>query len=59
MERAGFGLVDIAAGPDRLAAERSFFSRWLADAAPAPLAARPNTPIAPAHVIGLFPESGG
>jgi hypothetical protein len=59
LERGGFGLADIAAGADRLAAERSFFSRWLADVAPTPLAARPNTPIAPAHVIGLFPESGG
>lgn len=59
LERAGLRLADIAAGADRLAAERSFFSRWLADAAPAPFAARPNTPIAPAHVIGLFPESGG
>jgi Protein of unknown function (DUF2628) len=59
IERAGFSFVAVAAGDDRLAAERSFFSRWLAQPAPAPTVARPHTPIAPAHVIGLFPESGG
>jgi hypothetical protein len=58
-ERGGFCLVDIAVGDDRLAAERSFFSRWLVDPEPAPLGPRPNTPFAPPHVIGLFPESGG
>ncbi len=58
LERARFAFVDIAAGPDRLAAERSFFSRWLV-AAPTPAAGRPSAPMAPAHVIGLFPESGG
>ena len=59
MERAGFGFIDIATGVDRLTAERGFFSRWLIEAASAPAVARPNAPIVPAHVIGLFPESGG
>jgi hypothetical protein len=59
MERAGFRFVDIATGADRLAAERGFFSRWFADTAAAPAAMRPSVPVAPAHVIGLFPESGG
>jgi hypothetical protein len=58
MERNGFGFADIVTG-DAVAAQRGFFSRWLADAPTAPQAARPNVPIAPAHVIGLFPEAGG
>ena len=58
MARSGFDVADIAAGADRLVAERGFFARWLADAGSPPPAVRPNTPIAPAHVIGLFPESG-
>ena len=42
------------------AAERGFFSRWLAAAPPAPApAARPSAPIGEGHVIGLFPEAGG
>ena len=57
--RAGFRFVDIVAGADAAAAEHGFFSRWLADAAPASPAARPNVPVAQAHVIGLFPEAGG
>ncbi|WP_158815929.1 DUF2628 domain-containing protein [Methylocapsa sp. S129] len=63
MERRGLGLVDIVAGPDLIAAERAFFSRWLAiDGAPVatPAAARAHAPVADAaHVIGLFPEAGG
>jgi hypothetical protein len=59
-ERRGLRLVDIVAGPDRDAAERGFFSRWLAAAPPAPApAARPSAPIGEGHVIGLFPEAGG
>lgn len=59
MERAGFGFVDVVTGVDSVAAERGFFSRWLADQAPATPVARPNAPVAQANVIGLFPEAGG
>jgi Protein of unknown function (DUF2628) len=61
LERRGYKLTDIAGGANRLDAERSFFSRWTAgDVSPAPApAARSNAPIAPAHVIGMFPEAGG
>jgi hypothetical protein len=58
-QRAGFRFVDIVTGVDSGAAEHGFFTRWLADPAPATAAARPNAPIAEAHVIGLFPEAGG
>jgi hypothetical protein len=61
LERRGYKLADIAGGGNRLDAERSFFSRWTAeDVAPPPApVARSKTPIAPAHVIGMFPEAGG
>ena len=42
LERAGFGFVDVAAGADRAAAERSFFSRWLAERRPRRLVAAPE-----------------
>jgi hypothetical protein len=58
-QRAGFRFVDIVTGADSGAAEHGFFSRWLADPAPASPAARPSAPVAQAHVIGLFPEAGG
>jgi hypothetical protein len=57
--RAGFRLVDISVGADATAAEHGFFSRWLAEPAPAAPPARAGAPAAPAHVIGLFPEAGG
>jgi hypothetical protein len=62
--RAGFRFVDIVTGADSTAAEHGFFSRWLADSAPASPVARPNARgaqahLAQAHVIGLFPEAGG
>jgi hypothetical protein len=57
--RGGFRLVDISVGADAAAAEFGFFSRWLAEPAPAPPPARAAVPTAPAHVIGLFPEAGG
>ena len=41
----GLGFVDVATGPDRPAAERSFFSRWLAERPPPP----PTPPPAAAH----------
>jgi Protein of unknown function (DUF2628) len=60
LERRGFALADVAAGPDLVAAESGFFSRWLAGAPAAPPApARPHAPVAEAHVIGMFPEAGG
>jgi hypothetical protein len=61
LERRGYKLADIAGGGNRLDAERSFFSRWTAEDVPPPPApvARSKTPIAPAHVIGMFPEAGG
>jgi|SRR5450432_648086 Protein of unknown function (DUF2628) len=64
LERRGYKLADIAGGANRLDAERSFFSRWTAEdishsPAHAPAAPRSNSPIAPAHVIGMFPEAGG
>jgi hypothetical protein len=58
LERAGFVFADVATGAGRAEAERSFFSRWLSSETPT-LVPRPSMPIAPAHVIGLFPESGG
>jgi len=59
-ERKGFRLVDIVAGPDDAAAERAFFARWRPDLEPAANGpARPNVPLAQAHVIGMFPEAGG
>lgn len=61
LERSGAPLVDIAAGSDRVTAERVLFSRWnrVAEAprAPAPRAAA--SPAAPHAIIGLFPEAGG
>jgi hypothetical protein len=62
-ERRGSRLGDIVAAADRDAAERGFFSRWLAAAPAAPAAsgpaARPTAPVGEGHVIGLFPEAGG
>ena len=60
MERRGLGLVDVVSGPNLLAAETGFFSRWFAAAPVAtPAPARPIGPVAEAHVIGMFPEAGG
>jgi hypothetical protein len=60
MERRGVRLMDIATGPDLVAAESGFFSRWLANARPVtPPPARPNTPAPDAPIIGMFPEAGG
>jgi|SRR5271155_5095981 len=60
LERSGWPLSDVAAGADRIEAERGFFSRRLREAPPAPstrqVAASPSTP---SSVIGLFPEAGG
>ena len=60
MERSGWPLSDVAAGADRIEAERGFFSRHVREAPQAPsarqVAASPSTPSA---VIGLFPEAGG
>jgi hypothetical protein len=61
VERRGFALVDVVAGADRIGAEHAFFGRWPAETqvAAAVSAARPNIPVAPPHVIGMFPEAGG
>jgi hypothetical protein len=60
LERSGVGLVDVATGEDRRAAERAFFSRWPALVAPGAPATRAIAPAAAPHtIIGLFPEAGG
>jgi Protein of unknown function (DUF2628) len=60
LERSGWPLSDVAAGADRVDAERGFFSRRVRQAQQAPsgrqLAVSPSTP---SSVIGLFPEAGG
>jgi Protein of unknown function (DUF2628) len=60
LERSGWPLSDVAAGADRVDAERGFFSRRARQAPQAQsarqVAASPSTP---SSVIGLFPEAGG
>jgi len=60
LTRGGAPLADVVAGEDAASAELGFFSRWLRAEAP-PASAPPRAagaPIAPTHIIGLFPEAG-
>ena len=62
LERSGAPLADVAAGADRLSAERAFFTRRQArPEAPTPPtpAARSAAPAPAQTIIGLFPEAGG
>jgi len=61
LERRGAPLVDVAVGPDRLTAERAFFSCWLAptEAPRAPPIQTPRAEAPAQSIIGLFPEAGG
>ena len=62
LQRAGWRLADVAVGAHRGDAERSFFLRGAETASP-PSGSRSAganpPPLAPSHVIGLFPEAGG
>jgi hypothetical protein len=59
LERSGWPLADVAAGVDRIEAERSFFSRPAPEASLAAPRRQSVEPSAPPSVIGLFPETGG
>jgi hypothetical protein len=62
IERGGFAFVDVVVSPNRSVAEEIFFRRWPLNKEPSPSAPRapiPVAPVAPSHVIGMFPEAGG
>jgi Protein of unknown function (DUF2628) len=59
LERSGWRLSDVAAGADRIEAERSFFTRQAQAAPAAPSQRHAAAPPATPSVIGLFPEAGG
>ncbi|HXW20762.1 MAG TPA: DUF2628 domain-containing protein [Roseiarcus sp.] len=59
LERSGWRLSDVAAGADRIEAERSYFARRAQATPPAPYQRGVVAPPATPSVIGLFPETGG
>jgi hypothetical protein len=62
VERRGFVFADVVVAPNRSTAEEIFFHRWPLNAALSATSAaapRANIPVAPTHVIGMFPEAGG